>query len=48
MWQHAAEHLEHMLSRQQGIDYSLESGSNAGVELYPTCRLTTQDLALNL
>ena len=22
MWQHAAEHLEHMLSRQQGIDYS--------------------------
>jgi hypothetical protein len=30
MWQHAAEHLEHMLSRQQGIDYSLESSSNAG------------------
>ena len=25
-----AEHLEHMLSRQQGIDYSLESSSNAG------------------
>jgi hypothetical protein len=30
MWQHAAEHLEHVLSRQQGIDYSLESSSNAG------------------
>jgi hypothetical protein len=30
MWQHAAEHLEDMLSRQQGIDYSLDSSSNAG------------------
>src|SRR5579864_2207572 len=30
MRQHAAEHLEHVLSRQQGINYSLESSSNAG------------------
>ena len=26
----AAVHFEHVLSRQQGIDYSLESSSNAG------------------
>ena len=30
MWQHAADHLEHMLRRQQGIDYSLESRPNPG------------------
>src|SRR5579864_2345493 len=30
MRQHASEHLEHVLSRQQGINYSLESSSNAG------------------
>jgi len=32
VWQRTTEHLEHMLSREQGIDYPAESGSQRGEE----------------
>ena len=32
VWQRTTEHLEHMLSSEQGIDYPAESGSQRGEE----------------